>query len=408
MSGGKRVAVIGGGPAGLRAAEVAASAGANVTVFDTKPSVGRKFLVAGKSGLNLTNTAEFEAFASVYSGRDLPSNAWRACLAAFDRDAMREWAAGLGIETIATSSGKIFPASMTAAPLLRRWVARLRSLGVTFAMKHRWTGLHAGVPLQMGFSTSGATEGNADVTREFHAAVLALGGGSWPQTGSDGNWVGIMERLGIEVRRLEPANCGWECAWTDETRDRVEGKPLHNIHARAGGQVAIGEALLTRYGIQGTVIYELGRSLRAMEAPELRIDFKPTFTEEQLIRKMESARRNFLVEAGTRWKLPDTAQAVLEQFHGPFTSAGMLARAVKNCRIPLIGPRPLAEAISTAGGVAWSELSDALMLRKLPGVYCAGEMIDWEAPTGGFLLQGCFATGSLAGLAAANDSRVNF
>ena len=397
----KRIAIIGGGPAGLRAAEVASDSGASVAVFDAKRSVGRKFLVAGKSGLNLTNSADFDEFVSVYSGGGLPADRWREILAAFDRDAMRAWAAGLGIETVATSSGKVFPRSMKAASLLRRWVERLRGRGVTFATNHRLAGIHPGTPLALTFSRGSSREEVTEVSHECDAVILALGGGSWPKTGSTGDWVSLLESLGVRVVPLTAANCGWECAWTPETRERVEGKPLQNIHARAGDQLAIGEAMLTRYGIQGTVIYELGRSLRAMEQPAIRIDFKPTFTVEQLTRKMESVRRNFLSESATRWKLPDAAQAVLEQFHGPFTSAEALALATKECRIPLLRPRPLAEAISTAGGVAWPELDESLMLRKVPGVFCAGEMIDWEAPTGGFLLQGCFATGTVAGNAAA-------
>jgi predicted flavoprotein YhiN len=180
----------------------------------------------------------------------------------------------------------------------------------------------------------------------------------------------------------------------------VEGKPLQNIRARAGSEVAIGEAMLTHYGIQGTVLYALGRALRSIDQPAIHIDFKPTFTVERLTQKMESARRNFLQEAAARWKLPDAAAAILEQWHGPFTSAEELAIATKDCRIPLTRPRPLAEAISSAGGVAWSELDASLMLRNITGVFCAGEMIDWEAPTGGFLLQACFATGSIAGQSA--------
>ena len=379
------------------AAETAAAAGAAVTVYEGKRSVGRKFLVAGKSGLNLTNTAESDAFAGEYSGDGMPATFWRSCLAAFDNEAIRKWAAGLGVETFAVSSGKVFPRDMKAAPLLRRWVARLRSLGVGFAVNHRWIGLQPGPPLEVRFRHD-----DQIVTRRYDAVVLAPGGGSWPETGSDGGWTGILTELGIAIRPLHAANCGWECEWTPETRAAVEGQPLHNLHVRAGEMLAIGELMLTRYGIEGTVIYQLGRALRAMPSPEIHIDFKPTFTVAQLERKMESARRDFLKEARQRWKLPHPACAVLDQFHGPFHSAGQLAAVVKDCRIPLIGPRPIEEAISSAGGVLWSELDDSLMLKKLPGVYCAGEMIDWEAPTGGYLIQGCFATGVRAGTAAAN------
>jgi uncharacterized flavoprotein (TIGR03862 family) len=390
----KTIAVIGGGPAGLRAAEVAAEAGAAVTVYDAQRSVGRKFLVAGKSGLNLTNTAAPEAFAGVYSGPEMPAHFWRDCLAQFDNTALRHWAAALGVETFAASSGKVFPTQMKAALLLTRWVARLETIGVKFLMNHRWAGLRPGQPLTVFFQD--------DAAGHLHdSVVLALGGGSWPETGSDGGWVAILESLGVAVRPLHAANSGWECAWTPATRERAEGRPLQNLHVRAGDESAIGELMPTRYGFEGTPIYQLGRTLRAMQAPEIRIDFKPAHTVAQLVQKMESARRNFLEEARVRWKLPDAACAILEQFHGPFDSAEKLAVAAKDCHVPLLGPRPIAEAISSAGGVCWSELDENLMLKKLPGVYCAGEMIDWEAPTGGFLLQGCFATGTRAGKAAA-------
>ncbi len=390
----KSIAVIGGGPAGLRAAEVAVQAGALVTVYDAKRSVGRKFLVAGKSGLNLTNTAEPGKFASMYSGGEMPANFWRDCLAEFDSAALRKWAFDLGVETFASSGGKVFPVMKKAAPLLRRWVARLRSAGVQFAVNHRWSGLRPGTPLTVLFE-------NDATAHEHDAVVLALGGGSWPETGSDGGWGGILQSLGISVCELRSANCGWEVAWTPETRSRVEGQGLHNLHVRAGDTLAIGELMPVRYGIQGTLIYQLGRTLRTMPSPEIRIDFKPTFSTGQLVRKMESVRCNFIAEARIRWKLPDAACAMLEQFHGPFDCSEKLAAEVKDCRIPLLAPRPIAEAISSAGGVCWSELDESLMLKKLPGVFCAGEMIDWEAPTGGFLLQGCFATGMRAGRAAA-------
>ena len=394
MSTPKNIAVIGGGPAGLRSAEVALHAGASVTVYEGQPSVGRKLLIAGKSGLNLTNSADPETFANAYSGGEMPENFWRDCIAEFDNCALRKWAAGLGVETFESSSGKIFPTQMKAALLLRQWTAHLHTLGVKFEMNHRWSGLRPGSPIGVLFQ-------HGTEVREHGSVVLALGGASWPATGSDGDWVGILQSLGIAVSPLQSANCGWEVAWTPETRGRVEGQPLHNLCVRAGETAVIGELMPVAYGIEGTLIYHLGRTLRAMASPEIRIDFKPAFTAEQLARKMESVRRNFITEALSRWKLPDAACAILEQFHGPFDSAEKLALAAKDCRIPLLAPRPIAEAISTAGGVCWSELDENLMLKKLPGVFCAGEMIDWEAPTGGFLLQGCFATGTRAGRAAA-------
>lgn len=393
----REIAIIGGGPAGLRAAEVAAGQGASVTLYDAKPSVGRKFLVAGKSGLNLTNSAEFEAFLGHYSGQNFPMERWSQYLKAFDNYHLSEWASGLGVDTFATPGGKVFPYSKKAAPLLRRWVLRLRELGVQFRMKHQWMDLKGQSDgLELEFLCDGQR-----VSATHDAAVLAMGGASWPQTGSTGSWVSILEKQGIGIVPLQSANCGWECNWKPETLALIEGKPLQNLLVRACGATHTGELMVTRYGFEGTPLYALGAQLRGMEAPAIEIDFKPTFTEERLIAKMESARRDFYKEAGLRWKLNETACAIIRQFHGEFDSAEALAQVAKCCRIPLTQPRPLDEAISTAGGVAWHELDLDLMLKRLPGVYCAGEMIDWEAPTGGFLLQGCFITGNVAGQAAA-------
>lgn len=393
----QKIAIIGGGPAGLRAAEVAAGSGASVTLYDAKPSVGRKFLVAGKSGLNLTNSAAFEDFLAQYTGRDFPVERWRGYLKAFDNYHLSEWASGLGVDTFAASSGKVFPFSKKAAPLLRRWVLRLRELGVQFRMKHHWVGLR---PEDEGIELT-FTHREEPVSACFDAVILAMGGASWPQTGSTGAWVPLLAELGVEIVPLRSANCGWECAWTAETLALIEGKPLQNLIVSAGGPAHTGELVVTRYGFEGAPLYALGAELRQMDAPAIEIDFKPTFTRERLVAKMESARRDFFKEAGLRWKLNDTAVAIIRQFHGEFDSAEALAEVVKCCRIPLSHPRPIDEAISTAGGVAWNELDETLMLKKLPGVYCAGEMIDWEAPTGGFLLQGCFITGNVAGGAAA-------
>lgn len=395
----RHIAIIGGGPAGLRAAEVAASQGASVTLFDAKPSVGRKFLVAGKSGLNLTNAAEFEDFLAQYSGRNFPVERWRDYLKAFDNKRLSDWAASLGVETFAARSGKVFPSSKKAAPLLRRWVLRLRELGVKFRMKHEWTDLERlenGVALEF-------LKDDQVVRESFDTVILTMGGASWPQTGSTGAWVSILEKQGVEIVPLQSANCGWESTWTRETLEVVEGKPLQNLNVSANGVQLTGELVVTRYGFEGTPLYSLGPVLRSMEEPAIEIDFKPTFTEERLVAKMESARRDFYKEAGLRWKLNETACAIIRQYHGEFDNAEALAKVTKCCRIPLRQPRPIDEAISTAGGVAWSELNEQLMLKKLPGVYCAGEMIDWEAPTGGFLIQGCFVTGNVAGSSAAGS-----
>ena len=386
------IAVIGGGPAGLRAAEVAAQAGVEVTLFDSKPSVGRKFLVAGKGGLNLTHGEAIERFATRYTGHAIPDGTWRDLIEGFDSQALQHWAAGLEVETFQASSGRVYPKALTAAPLLRRWIARLRSLGVNFLMNHRCVSIEMGAPYRMGFADG------KNVTAD--AVILALGGGSWKKTGSDGAWLPMLEGLGIACHPLAPANCGWEHPWTPEILAQAEGKPLKNIHVRAGDTTAIGELLLTRYGLEGGPIYQLGSALRAMEVPAIVIDFKPAHTHEQLVAKMESARRNFLAEAGTRWKLSDAAVAILSR--KSWDDVDSLAREAKNCVIALTGSRPLDEAISSAGGIRWSELDGNLMVKKQPGIFVAGEMIDWEAPTGGYLMQGCFATGTRAATGAAN------
>ena len=239
-------------------------------------------------------------------------------------------------------------------------------------------------------------------TFEADAVILALGGGSWPETGSDGAWTAILARLGVEAAPLLPANCGWEFPWPPAVLAAAEGQPLKSIAVRAGEVEAKGELLVTKYGLEGGAIYQFGPALRAMTAPDLVIDFKPTSTVAQLVAKMGPIRRNFLAEARQRWRLSDAAFAILNHL-GPaasFTTAESMAAAVKNCTLRLTGPRPIAEAISSAGGVRWSELDGGLMLRRMPGVFVAGEMIDWEAPTGGYLMQGCFATGTRAARSA--------
>jgi uncharacterized flavoprotein (TIGR03862 family) len=388
------IAIIGGGPAGLRAAEVAAKGGGAVTLFDAKASVGRKFLVAGRGGLNLTNAEPREDFVKHYTGSRQTENPWSSLIGGFDAEALRAWAEGLGVETFAASTGRVYPKELKAAPLLRRWVQRLRELGVKFEMRHRWTGLTPGTPLQLHFQTDGQER-----IAMTDAVVLALGGGSWPETGSDGAWTAILERLGIGIAPLQPANCGWELPWPPSLLAVAEGKPIKNIAVRAGEMEVHGELLITRHGLEGGAIYQLGPVLRAMKEPAISIDFKPTFTAAQLVAKIGPVATNFLTEARRRWRLGDAACAILET-RGEFASATALATEVKHCTLRLTGPRPLAEAISSAGGVKWSELDDGLMLRKLPGVFVAGEMIDWEAPTGGYLIQGCFATGARAAISA--------
>jgi uncharacterized flavoprotein (TIGR03862 family) len=386
-----QLAVVGGGPAGLRAAEVAAAAGLRVTLFDTMPSPGRKFLVAGKGGLNLTTNEAPGRMAVCYSGPDQPEGIWHDLLADFDSAALRSWAKKLGVETFQASNRRIYPKSLKAAPLLRAWIKRLRALGVHFEMNRRWTSLQPGSPHQLEFSNGAVFEADA--------VVLALGGASWPQTGSDGRWLPRFESLGIRCHPLVPANCGWNHPWPNEFLADADGQPLKNIHASAGDTRVAGELLVTRNGLEGGAIYQLGPALRAMPRPAIAIDLKPTFSHDQLVGKMLTVRRGFLAEARIRWRLGTAAHALLARTE--WHDANSLAREAKHCVIPLDGPRPIAEAISSAGGVCWSALDATLMLRQCPGVFVAGEMIDWEAPTGGFLMQGCFATGTRAAHGAA-------
>jgi uncharacterized flavoprotein (TIGR03862 family) len=385
-----KTAVVGGGPAGLRAAEIAIAGGAEVTLFDAKPSVGRKFLVAGRGGLNLTKAEPAALFATRYTGPEQPPDFWSRTIGDFDFDALRAWAAGLGIETFVASTGRVYPREMKAAPLLRRWVERLRQAGVTFAPRHRWTGFAHSSGAALSFqSEHGTTSFEAD------AAILALGGGSWPDTGSDGHWTSILSADGICVAPLAPANCGWECGWPESVLEVAEGAPLKSIAVSAGGQRVLGELLITRYGLEGGAIYQLGHVLRAQTEPAIEIDFKPTVPIEKLLAKLGPIRRNLLPEAEQRWKLPPPAVALLQTLP-TFSTPEELARAVKAFPLALDRPRPLVEAISSAGGVSWSEVDESLMLHRRPGVFVAGEMLDWEAPTGGYLIHGSFTTGALA------------
>ncbi len=393
------IAIVGGGPAGLRAAETCALGGAEVTVFDAKASVGRKFLVAGGGGLNLTKNEDVDGFAARYRGPEMPESFWPGLIAEFGPDDLRAWAAGLGVETFAASTGRVYPIEMKAAPLLRRWVQRLRAAGVRFAMRHRLAAVGDG---GLAFETP---EGDKIVAAA--ASVLALGGASWPETGSNGEWLTALKNVGVDVAPLQAANCGWEIAWADRLRETGEGKPAKNVMVRAGGEEAAGELLITRHGLEGGAIYQLGAALRAMPSPAIEVDFKPASSAERLRKKLGPARRNWLAEARSRWKLDEGAAAILQGHpeSASWDSAEKLVRAVKGCRIEFSRPRPVAEAISSAGGVRWTELDDDLMLRRRPGIFVAGEMIDWEAPTGGYLIQGAFAMGRRAAQGALRWSR---
>ena len=388
------VVVVGGGPAGLRAAELTSAAGLRTMLADHKPSVGRKFLVAGRGGLNLTHSEAVEKFAARYSDS---SGRWQKLLADFSPDDLRAWAANLGIETFIGTSGRVFPQTKQAAPLLRRWIERLRKQGVTFRARHELTALRRA---KNGEWTVDFTTPDHPVKIPTRAVILALGGASWPQTGSDGAWEKMLKDAGVKIARLEPANCGFGVLWAPQFLALAEGLPLKNIVARVGNETVAGELLITKYGLEGGAIYQLGRALRAMDEASLVVDFKPAFTQEQLVAKANSLPGGTLLErAAKAWRLSPAIVALM-QIHTRFDSIAELASLVKEYSIPITGPQPIEEAISTAGGVEWSELDDDLMLKSMPGVFCAGEMIDWEAPTGGYLIQGCFSTASRAGKGA--------
>jgi uncharacterized flavoprotein (TIGR03862 family) len=401
-----RIAVVGGGPAGLMAAECLASAGRAVDVFDAMPSVGRKFLLAGRGGLNLTHSEPADAFLSRYGGA---GPALRPALAGFAGPEVREWAAGLGIATFVGTSGRVFPMDMKAAPLLRAWLHRLRANGVAFHMRHRWLGWDAGA---LRFATPAG-----ELRHAAAATVLALGGASWPRLGSDGAWVAGLRERGVGVAPLRSANCGFDVAptapgragWSDHLRMRFAGQPVKPVAGHvADGEGRItrqqGEFVLTETGIEGSLVYAFSAALRdrieAHGRAEWRIDLLPQHTPEQVLAALARPRgsRSLAHHLKSRLGLQGVKTALLHELLAPSQreDAPALAAAIKSLPIPLARPRPVAEAISTAGGVAFEAVDDGLMLRALPGVFCAGEMLDWEAPTGGYLLTACLATGRRA------------
>ena len=398
------LAIIGGGPAGLMAAEAARAAGIDVHVFEAKGSVGRKFLIAGKGGLNLTHSEPRPQFDARYRERSTDIAAW---LDAFDADALRAWAQGLGVETYVGSSGRVFPTDRKAAPLLRGWVRRLKEAGVQFHVQHRWLGWDANGALC--FDTpAGDSIVNADAT------VLALGGGSWPQLGSDGGWVDALTARGISIAPLQPANCGFDIAWSDFISKKFAGAPLKPVIAHwrdvSGNEHALqGECVLTEHGIEGSLIYAISAELRDSIARNgeaiLHLDLVPGRTLERLQNDLAKPRNGrSLGEHLRRQTGIDAAKAALifEVMDKPAQQdMSRVAAALKSLPLRLLRTRPLAETISTAGGVRLHALDAALMVTQQPGLFCAGEMLDWEAPTGGYLLTACFASGLVAGRGAA-------
>lgn len=391
----RRVAVIGGGPAGLMAAEVMAAAGLAVDVYDAMPSVGRKFLMAGKGGMNITHAEPLAEFKTRYGER-------QAVLApqldAFGPVHIRDWMHGLGVDSFVGTSGRVFPTEMKAAPLLRAWLHRLRQQGVRFHVRHRWLGWQADGALQLA-TPSG--------TRVVHAAavVLALGGGSWSRLGSDGAWVPVLEAAGVAVAPLQPANCGFDVDWTPVFRERFAGAPVKPVTGRTanicGEPGKQGEFNITATGIEGGLIYALSAPLRDALAVTgqavLQLDLLPGRSEARVANELAQPRgRDSLANhLRRRVGLTGVKAALLRECCPPETLADsqQLAAAIKALPLRLKAARPIDEAISSAGGVCFEALDDRGMLRVRPGVFVAGEMLDWEAPTGGYLLTACFASG---------------
>ncbi len=414
------VAIVGGGPAGLMAAEVLSQAGVSVHLFDAMPSVGRKFLLAGKGGLNLTHSEPSEPFRGRYGSRRAEVGKW---LDHMDAEAVRRWAKGLGVETFVGSSGRVFPLEMKAAPLLRAWLQRLRhpasGVPVQFHMRHRWQGWD-------GHTLAFEPTGTAGVTRvHARATLVALGGASWPRLGSDGAWVNLLADQGVEVAPLEPANCGFDvwgregAGWTTHFRSRHAGQPVKSVVLRVEARSGLGhesdtpprlqrqgEFVITETGVEGSLIYAASALLRddlAQGAAHLTLDLLPDKSLDQVRTELRRPRgsRSLSSHLKSRLGLDGVKMGLLYEL---CTSECMaqpeaLALSLKNLFIPLKRPRPLAEAISTAGGVAWASMKPGGMLKQRPGVYCAGEMLDWEAPTGGYLLTACLASGWCAGQA---------
>jgi uncharacterized flavoprotein (TIGR03862 family) len=392
------IAVIGGGPAGLMAAEAAVEGGAAVDLYDAMPSVGRKFLLAGKGGLNLTHAEPLDSFLARYGAR---RDRLAPLLESFGPGELRGWARGLGIDTTVGSSGRVFPAGMKAAPLLRAWLNRLRAMGVRFHARHRWTGWAEDGTLRFATSRGGRTA-QADAT------VLALGGASWPRLGSDGAWAPVLAARGVDVRPLLPSNCGFDAGWSEHFRKRYAGAPVKTIVASFAGAHQPGEFIVTEHGVEGGAIYALSGPLRdriaAAGSAILLLDLAPGWTLKKLLAELCRPRgsRSLASHIQSRTGLKGVKAGLLREVLGKekFEDPGRLAAAIKALPLKLNAARPVAEAISTAGGVAFESLDERLMIRALPGVFCAGEMLDWEAPTGGYLLTACFATGRAAGMGA--------
>lgn len=389
----KSVAIIGGGPAGLMAAEHLASKGHVITIYDAMPTVGRKFLLAGKSGLNITHAEDYARFVTRYGAAN---DRLRPMLDLMTPDAIRVWAADLGTETFVGTSGRVFPKVMKASPLLRAWLKRLEALGATILTRHRWIGFDGDVLL---FETP---EGQKQVTAD--ATLLALGGASWPKLGSDAAWVPLLEAEGVDITPLRPANCGFDCDFSESFDTRFSGLPVKSVKATSAAGTTQGEFVISRGGIEGSLIYAHSASLRdALDREghaELILDLTPGRTEEKLVADL--ARQDRKASFSTRLKkaanLDGVKIALIREVTPEANRLDLteLAKCIKALPLAVKRPRPIAEAISTAGGVSLNAIDAHFMLTSRPGTFVAGEMLDWEAPTGGYLLTACFATGIAA------------
>ena len=391
------VTIIGGGPAGLMAAEVLSLAGARVDLYDGMPSVGRKFLLAGVGGMNITHSEAYPAFLARYAER-APQMA--PLLRGFGAEALCEWIHGLGIQTFVGTSGRVFPTDMKAAPLLRAWLKRLRDQGVVIHTRHRWLGWSA---------DGGLLIHSPDGEKTIHsdAVLLALGGGSWSRLGSDGAWVERLAGKGVSCAPLQPSNCGFEVsAWSELMVSKFAGAPLKNVAiCLADDKPRLGECVITATGIEGSLIYALSAPIREAinrhGAATVHIDLLPGKPLDKVRAALAKPRgsRSMSKHLHSQLGLDGVKAALLRELAPAehFNDPAQLALAIKALPLTLVNTRPMDEAISTAGGVPFEALDERLMLKQLPGVFCAGEMLDWEAPTGGYLLTGCFASGRAAG-----------